>query len=56
MKISKGEKIFQIINVVFLILLSLVIIYPVVYTLSASFRLARFFRAITFFADDMSVS
>ena len=37
MKISKGEKIFQVINVIFLILLSLVIIYPVIYTLSASF-------------------
>lgn len=37
MKISKGEKIFQVINVIFLVILSLAIIYPVVYTLSASF-------------------
>ena len=36
MRISKGERIFQVINSIFLVLLSLLIIYPIVYTISAS--------------------
>lgn len=36
MRISKGEKIFYIINTVFLILLTLIILYPLVYVVSAS--------------------
>lgn len=37
MRISKGEKIFYIVNTIFLILLTLVILYPIVYVISASF-------------------
>lgn len=36
MKMSRGEKIFQFVNVTFLILLALLIIYPIVYIISAS--------------------
>ena len=34
MKMSRGEKIFQFVNVTFLILLALLIIYPIVYNYS----------------------
>lgn len=37
MRISKGEKIFYVLNTIFLILLTLVILYPIIYVISASF-------------------
>ncbi len=40
MKLSRGEKIFKFVNAAFLIFLSLLIIYPIVYVISASFSSA----------------
>lgn len=37
MRISKGEKLFYVLNTIFLILLTLVILYPIIYVISASF-------------------
>ncbi len=37
MRISKGEKIFYVVNTIFLIILTLAILYPIVYVISASF-------------------